>query len=247
MKMPDIDMNDDLKKIAKLFVFLDSNEPGLCTNIFNIIGEEKSKKLIYAMTQVGEIQKDEIDTIIHDFHSMAIDKNIIFGGDEFSSKILRDSFGVETPEEFFKQKRGFFTFLEDVSDDDLVEFLKLETYQFRAFILRFLTGQRVSSLLVKFPLKEAAVMSSMLISTKPIHPHILSLISKKLESELLGEKDITRKGKKSVYMLMSEGLEMMHSNSRDQIMSFLEEKIKKMQKKLKSICSHLKILYYYLI
>ncbi|MDD5457225.1 MAG: FliG C-terminal domain-containing protein [Candidatus Margulisbacteria bacterium] len=145
--MQETKSNPNLEKAAVLLLAIENMAPGITIKIINTLGEEKAKPLLEQIAKTGRINNEKRVEVINDFYSIALDKQYVFGGLDVSSKLLKESFGINKANEFFKNKKDKFRFLEDVPLSELKEFLLKETDQMKIFVFNYLSPRKAAELL----------------------------------------------------------------------------------------------------
>ncbi len=112
-----------LNKASILLLSLENTSPGIIKEIMTVLGEEKAKALLERVSKIGKIPAQKRNEAIADFYTIALEKEFMFGCMDVSSKILKETFGINKAKEFFRHKKEKFSFLEDVSIQELKNFL----------------------------------------------------------------------------------------------------------------------------
>ena len=137
----------NLEKAAILLITLESSAPGSTSKIMTILGEEKAKILLEKISSLGKINAERKNEIVSEFYGLALENQYVFGGMDVSSKILKETYGINKAQEFFKSKKEKFRFFEEIDYNSLKEYLETETDQMKLFIFNFLSPRKASELL----------------------------------------------------------------------------------------------------
>ena len=137
----------NLDKAGILMLTLENSSPGITAKVMSALGEQKAKILLERISTIGKVSNERRNEAISDFYSIALEKQFVFGGMDVSSKILKESFGINKAKEFFKNKKEKFRFLDDVDVGEMNEFLQKETDQMKVFIYNFLSPEKASELI----------------------------------------------------------------------------------------------------
>ena len=100
-----------LDKAVILMVSLELKYPSVSTKIFSSLGEDKSRLVLKKLSSLGKVSPEIVDDVTNEFFDLAISNRVVWGGPHVSSKIIKDSFGVDSQSEFFCEKESFFSFL----------------------------------------------------------------------------------------------------------------------------------------
>ena len=128
----------NLDKASVLLLTVEKESPGTINSIIGVIGEQKAKKLLENISKIGKVSADKRNEAINDFYTIALEKEFVFGGLDVSSKILKETFGINKAKEFLKNKKEKFGFFEDIAIDELKDFLVKETDQMKVFIFQWI-------------------------------------------------------------------------------------------------------------
>ena len=165
------------RKAAILLMYLDSKMPGLSQQLFAKMGESRSKMLLHEINQLGKVDKTEISHVMDEFYELAITQNSVIGGKNVTDKLLKDSFGIEDPDDFFSSKSGLFDFINHLSDKILIDYLKKENRQVAALVLSLIPDERSAKLLSEFPVEQTAIISKkMLTLDVPNYPLLWEIL-----------------------------------------------------------------------
>ena len=222
------------RKAAILLMYLDSKMPGLSQQLFAKMGESRSKMLLHEINQLGKIEKTEITYVIDEFYELAITQNSVIGGKNVTDKLLKDSFGIEDPDDFFSSKTGLFDFIDHLSDKLLIDYLKKENMQVVALILSLVSDERSAKLLSEFPVEKTAIISKKMLSLDVPNYPLLWKFHRELELNLLGEDDDKIEGSQQIFKL-SRVLEMMVSDTRKTVVDMISTQDKSSAEKIQQL------------
>tara|TARA_B100000131_G_scaffold322984_1_gene379083 strand:- start:1606 stop:2784 length:1179 start_codon:yes stop_codon:yes gene_type:complete len=222
------------RKAAILLMYLDSKMPGLSQQLFAKMGESRSKMLLHEINQLGKIEKTEITYVIDEFYELAITQNSVIGGKNVTDKLLKDSFGIEDPDDFFSSKTGLFDFIDHLSDKLLIDYLKKENMQVVALILSLVSDERSAKLLSEFPVEKTAIISKKMLSLDVPNYPLLWKFHRELELNLLGEDDDKIEESQQIFKL-SRVLEMMVSDTRKTVVDMISTQDKSSAEKIQQL------------
>ena len=159
----DTNLISNEKKAAILLISLESELPGITTNIFSKIGEENSKKIIKSISDIGKIKQETVNNIISEFYGMAIERNTIFGGSSLTGKILKQSFGILEQKNYFSEKNIMFDFLKTIPNKEILNFFETENNQMVALICNFMNESRVAEIMNSLPPERTTDLSKLIV------------------------------------------------------------------------------------
>jgi len=225
---------NSLEQAAVLMVFLDSKSPGAPTKIISELGEKNSKRILKAITELGKLSPSQIQKSIENFHLLAIDSQIIFGGKEISQKLIQETFGITEQEEFFSEKMPMFTFLNNISDKKLLEFISNCNLQFTAIILNYLDENRMFSILDSLPMEDTNILMDLLLNLNIPNKKLLLKLQLEMEEKLLGPKKLDTLESDKLLKL-ARVLESMTDENQKRVFTYLTKKKDPSVEKLKSL------------
>ncbi|MEK6556893.1 MAG: FliG C-terminal domain-containing protein, partial [Candidatus Margulisiibacteriota bacterium] len=138
---------DSLEKVAILLLSMETAVPGVTTPIINLMGEDRARSVLEQVAQIGKVSSTQWTAVLSDFYDVALGKEFVFGGQDVSSKMIQDTFGVNKAKEFLKNKKDRFRFLESVSVGELIPFLRAETDQMKLIVMSHLSAKKASEVL----------------------------------------------------------------------------------------------------
>lgn len=222
------------QKAAILFISLDSKTPGLSQQLFSKMGESKSRVLLHEISKMGQVPLETIDAVIEEFYMLAISQEVLIGGKNLTDKYLKESFGVENYEDFFASKTGLFSFVNQLSDKELIAFLKAENPQVISLILSLIPDKRSAKILENFDLSTTAIISKKMLTLDIPNYSMLWKFHHKLETHLVAQDQDTIEGSHQIFKL-SRVLEMMVSDTRDSVMGAIEQTDTESANKIKQL------------
>lgn len=224
-----------LERAAVLMVALEAETPGITNSIFAHMGEEKSKLMLKTIAGLGRVGSDVVNQVVDEFFSIAIENKYIFGGEEVSSKILQDTFGVSPQDDFFSDRINLFEFINKVRDEELLKFFKSENSQCIALILNYMETDRLSQILSLMDIERAKEVSQLLIEISIPNMHLVWDFQQTVE-DLLSLKKNNEKASEDIQVTkMARALEMTAPDVRQEIFGLLEDQNKKALDKLKGL------------
>ena len=134
----------------------------------------------------------------------------------------------------FASKTGLFSYVNQLSDSELATFLKDENPQVIALILSLIPDKRSAKILEQFDLKTTAVISQKMLSLDIPNYSMLWKFHHKLETHLISRDQDAIEGSQQLFKL-SRVLEMMVSDTRDSVMTVIEETDTESANKIKQL------------
>ncbi len=208
------------EKAAIMLMALELSYPGITSKVFSYLGQARSKQLLETIHRMRKVNYDVVDAVTLEFHEMAIEQKVVFGGKNVSQKILQDSFGIESADLFFGKKDTLFTFLNGMEDRILLPFFGSETDQMVALLLSYMEGAKASRLLLSFSPEKAARLSQMMVQLSAPNDALLWDLHAKLEQHL---KTLSQSQDATGNLLkVSHALELMSVDERMSVMTLIK-------------------------
>jgi len=203
-------------------VSLESQSPGVTNKVFAYIGEERSKKLLKAISRLRKIDFSLKSTINEEFYELAIEKRVVFGGKSITEKILKESFGISSQDEYLSEKSGLFEYLKHVTNERLLAYFETENDQTIALLLYHLGGERVATLLGKMSPEQSSILTEKIVECEVPNPQMLWRFHHRLEQLITDSKiNIETKDNEDQYKKLARALETMMPDSRDTVLEHL--------------------------
>jgi flagellar motor switch protein FliG len=211
-----------IEKAAALMVSLESQSPGVTNKIFSYIGEARSKKLLKAISKLKKIDFALKSHINEEFYELAIEKRVVFGGKTVTEKILKESFGISSQDEYLSEKTGLFEFVKLVDDSRLLSYFETENDQVIALLLYYMGDERVARLLSKLSPEQSSSLTQKVIGCDVPSAQLLWRFHHRLEQLLMDNKiDIDAAGNEDQYKKLARALETMLPDSREMVLGHL--------------------------
>lgn len=207
------------RRAAMLLVALEAKEPNVAAQILAQLGQDKAKELIRAVSELGKVSRSDVDSVMKEFFELAVEHKFVYGGKDISAKLLKRSFGITTENAYFSQEIRFFDFLDRVSDEELLTFLKAENMQARGLILHHLSDDRMASLFAKMPTSETKQLSQVLLGFEVPNPNLVWAYHQKLKSYFFDEEGPAAPSDQQYLQKLARVLENLGDESRADILS----------------------------
>ncbi len=210
----------NMDKAAVLLLTLESINPGINSKIMSVIGEDKAKLLLERISQIGKVDPDKRREVINDFYGIALEKQFLFGGLDISSKILKESFGINKAKEYFKSKKEKFKFFEDVSVIELRDFLLKETDQMKIFVFNYLSPKKASELLMQ--LDDDNFVMKIMSNVEIPNPELLYDFEMELSAYFNATNDDAAQGSGEYLEKLAATIEFLPDEKREEILGKYE-------------------------
>ena len=212
-----------LQKAVVLLMSVESNVAGVINTTLSHIGQEKSKRLLKAISEMGKVDYAAVSQVTEEFFELAIERQVVWGGRSVSEKILKDTFGVEKYDDYIEDSSGVFSNLSGVSDKRLLDFFATETDQMVALLLYYFPENKVASLMAQMDVERASRVSHLILQTEVQGMPLLWRLNTHLEELLLGKKKEVGRRREEQLVKLSRVLEIMGEGVRKQVLAELSQ------------------------
>lgn len=142
--------NKDYSKVAKLIISIGVEYAKI---IFSYLNDEDIINVIKEIIKIGEISKEERDSILKEFLEDILNKNKkVLGGYIIAKNILQKVYDENKAEEILKYintEKSPFNFIEDIETEKILDLIKKERPQIIAIILSFISSEKGADILNK--------------------------------------------------------------------------------------------------
>ncbi len=139
---------EQVQKAAVLFLSLEKIAPGVIEPIISGMESDHAKTILGAMSEMNCLSPERCQSVIKEFYAVAFDNESIYGGSGVTARIATAVFGEDQTSAIIKNNKDRFRFLDNVSDEDIVQFLGTETNQAKTLLFHFLSPKKASQVLL---------------------------------------------------------------------------------------------------
>lgn len=222
------------QKAAILLISLENEAPGITTNIFSKMGEDRSKKIIKTISEMGKITLETVSGVINEFYGMAIEQNIVFGGKGITEKILKQSFGISEQQNYFSEQNILFDFLKTVSTKDLISYFEEENNQMVALVCNFLNEDRVAKIIDKLSAERSSDLSKLMVKISPPNQALLWRLQNLMIEKLILKTDASISKENKQIVKLARILEQLNAELRISILANIQTENKDLFQKIQS-------------
>ena len=126
--------SEPVKKVATLLLFLEMNKPALSRGILKAMGEAKSRVVLEAMANLGNIDNASLTETVLQFHELFVEKKSIIGGKNLSSMLFQQAFDATESKASVSYDKPF-QYLETIDNDAILDMFDRLSMQMKALIL----------------------------------------------------------------------------------------------------------------
>lgn len=223
------------ERAAVLLLALESELPGITNRIFSHMGEDKAKNLLRTISALGRIDSETVSVVIDEFFQIAVAHNFVFGGEDISSRLLMDTFGIRQTPTFFSEQENLFRFLDKITDADLVVFLKSESRQMGALLFNFISPERMADILSHLNSDVAKDITQLLFEIDIPNFQLLWDLHRELEDRFTRAAEPIAEIEDPQLVKMSRVIEMVNPDLKENVYTVLATSNPKMLEKLKEM------------
>lgn len=221
LTMEELKTQESYKKAAVLLMNLEMEKPGSTKEIFSVMGEDMSKTLLQEMSKIESVKADETYSIFEEFHDIVVENKVTYGGEILPEFIFDQAFEDSTSS-LFETKTNLFTFLEEVSDEALINYFQKESIQLIALIMHFLPEERMANFLSKMDKEKSITLSDQLVKLDIPNLKLIWKLQDAIKDKLLGDAKPEESDDESIIKL-SRSLEIMNYTQQDAILKYFKE------------------------
>jgi len=186
-----------IRKAAILMVLLGDEAS---SNVFQYMQEDEVQAISREISRLGRIETEVADTVLEDFHRMAMAQNFLArGGAEFAKRLLMKAFGQDQSKKLLDRLNislqssiAGFDSLQKADPAQLSKFIQAEQPQTIALVLAHLNSSQAAALLSSLPAALRADVVMRMASMEQISPDVISKITTILDQKLRSLGDFSR-------------------------------------------------------
>lgn len=196
--------------------------------IFKHMNEFEIKRIGSAMSRLGRLEEDIVDSIIMEFYEIIQqNKKFFYGGNEFTKKVIGSAFKGGEADELIEQlsltSSANLDSLELIDPRTLANFIRGEHPQTIALILAHLDPKKCGEALKLLPESLHTEIMLRIASLEAVAPEIIDEIDEVLRNEIQSMGSISTQKLGGIEPL-AEMLNLIDKQTEDQILDNLEER-----------------------
>ena len=182
--------SSELTGKEKAAVLLISMGPELSANIFKHMREEEIEQLTLEIANVRKVSGEQRDTVMKEFHQMAIANEFISqGGIDYAKEVLERALGTQKALEIINRLTSSlqvrpFDFIRKTDASQLLNFIQGEHPQTIALIMAYLDPEQASIVMSALPAERQSDVTRRMAMMDRISPEILREVEQVLERKL---------------------------------------------------------------
>lgn len=223
----------ELRKAAILMMNLEMEAPGSTKAVFSILGESISKKILREMSFLESIEMETSSQIVKEFHALMEDKAIVMGGKTLPDSIYSQTFPSSKGHGLFEEKSEIFSFIYDVEEKKVLDFLNTESNQVAALLFYYMDEDTVSNYLSQLSPKKAVRITELLLSIAIPNERLIWSYHHFLKKKFMEPDRHTTSSDDSVIKL-ARSFEILDDKTRTLIFSQIERSQKQLADKIKA-------------
>lgn len=234
-------MSSDHMKLTgaeKAAIILLSVDEESAANIFSLMHEEEIKEISHAMSSLGSIKPDIVESVIQEFNSEMSSAVSFVGNVETTEKLLEKVLGKDKVNAIMEEIRGpagknTWDKLGNVNEDILASYLKNEYPQTVALIMSKINATHAARVLSSLPDEFTFEVIKRMLSMDAVKKEILDSVEKTLKAEFIST--LTKTQKNDTNQLMAEIFNNFDRSNEAKFMGMLEEKLPDHAEKIKNL------------
>jgi flagellar motor switch protein FliG len=175
------------KRAAALLIALG---PELAAEVLRALPEDDIGRLTWEIVGIGQLGPDDREDIMTTFYETVVGRDFVsIGGLEYAQDMLRRAVGDERADDIVTRLAAHtgtkpFTFLQQVDNRDLINFIQSEHPQVVSLLLAYMGGERASNILQNLPSERQAEVSVRLALMERTTPEVLADVETAIRTRL---------------------------------------------------------------
>ncbi len=212
--------SEPVKKVATLLLFLEMNKPALSKGILKAMGEAKSRIVLEAMANLGNIDQSSLQDTVLQFHELFVAKKSIIGGKNLSSMLFQQAFDANESKASVSYDKPF-QYLESIDNDAILAMFDRLSMQMKALILYYISQEKSSQLLQKMDTETSKLLFKKVFTVNVISDNYVSKLDKKLYEQFMSSAG--GQSLKGIVLKFAAILEQTPTDKRNDLLSSIEE------------------------
>jgi flagellar motor switch protein FliG len=224
-----------LQKSAVVMMAL-NNETA--TKIFSMLEDDEIKEISHAMTSIGNVAPEVIESLITEFHNEVGSSLSLVGNLHNTERMLRKILDDDKVESILEDIRGpagknIWDKLSNVNEEVLANYLKNEYPQTAALILSKLSPNHAANVLKILHSEFAFEIMKRMLMMDPVKKEVLEKVEKTLRNEFIS--GLTKTQKSDTNQMMAEIFNNFDRGTESRYMSMLEQHIPDAAERIKKL------------
>ncbi|MAK61272.1 MAG: flagellar motor switch protein FliG [Ponticaulis sp.] len=206
--------------------------------VWERLGEDEIREISHAMSSLGVVEAELVETLIGEFVSKMTNQGMIMGTYEQTQKLLMNFLPQEKVESLMEEIRGpagrtMWDKLGNVNEVVLANYLKNEYPQTVAVVLSKVKADHAARVLAALPEEFAIECVQRMLRMEPVQRDILDKIELTLRSEFMS--NLARTSKRDSHELMAEIFNSFDRQTEGRFISSLEERNRESADKIRAL------------
>ena len=195
--------------------------------VWNKLGEDEIREISHAMSGLGMVEAELVESLISDFVSNMSGQGMLMGTYDQTQKLLLNFLPQEKVDSLMEEIRGpagrtMWDKLGNVNETVLANYLKNEYPQTVAVVLSKIKSEHASRVLAALPEEFAIECVQRMLRMEPVQRDILDKIENTLRSEFMS--NLARTSKRDSHEMMAEIFNSFDRQTEGRFLSNLEER-----------------------
>jgi flagellar motor switch protein FliG len=209
-----------------------------CAQLFSMMHEEEIKDISLAMSQLGSISSEAVESVCTDFSQSITSAGMLVGSFDNTERLLQKSLSRERAAQIMDEIRGpagrtMWDKLGNVNEAVLANYLKNEYPQTVAVVLGKVRPGHAARVLSLLPDGFALEVVMRMLRMESVQKDVLDSVEKTLRSEFLS--NLARSTRRDSHELIAEIFNNLDRQVESRFMSALEERNREAAERVKSL------------
>ncbi|MDF1680057.1 MAG: flagellar motor switch protein FliG [Ponticaulis sp.] len=206
--------------------------------VWEKLGEDEIREISHAMSGLGVVEAELVESLISDFVSKMTNQGNIMGSYEQTQKLLMNFLPPEKVDALMEEIRGpagrtMWDKLGNVNEVVLANYLKNEYPQTVAVVLSKVKADHAARVLAALPEEFAIECVQRMLRMEPVQREILDKIENTLRSEFMS--NLARTSKRDSHELMAEIFNSFDRQTEGRFLNSLEERNRESSDKIRAL------------
>jgi flagellar motor switch protein FliG len=230
--------SSQLPGVQRAAVFMLALGEEQCAQLFSMMHEEEIKDISLAMSQLGSISAEAVETICTDFSQSVTSAGMLVGSFDSTERLLQKSLSRERAAQIMEEIRGpagrtMWDKLGNVNEAVLANYLKNEYPQTVAVVLGKVRPSHAARVLSLLPDSFAMEVVMRMLRMESVQKDVLDSVEKTLRSEFMS--NLARSTRRDSHELIAEIFNNLDRQVEGRFMSALEERNREAAERVKSL------------
>ena len=209
-----------------------------CARLFGLMHEDEVREISAAMTQLGSVRSDVVETLCQEFTERLGSSGALVGSFESTERLLQRTLPRERASQIMEEIRGpagrtMWDKLGNVNESVLANYLKNEYPQTVAVVLSKVRPEHAARVLAMLPDSFSTEVVMRMLRMESVQKDVLDGVEKTLRAEFMS--NLARSTKRDAHELMAEIFNNLDRQTEARFVAALEERSRESADRVRSL------------